>query len=797
MRNRKTVAGRTLTDEPKSFLWWVPILFVVLFLFVAPFSRGLFNGGSWEFDGPIYKALICSAVGLIVLSIYFLKNWKLNDHRDLLSLMIWLIPVSFLVSTANAASLYSALKSINIHVMYAMFFVIGLYFTRNKWGLNAILYAIMGSGYAIVIFGLLNWLRNAHYKDAVLDNRLSSVFQYPNAYAAYLIGLFLSSLILLELSKKWYVSMLHSFMLVPLLLSFLLTLSRGAIPVFIIVMVVYLLFLPFVRQILHLFYILLTGLATILILGNITSYRYQLNVEFNLSLSLKGWFTIIAISLILSAILYLIRKYMTVWVEKREVQQKSRQFIQFIIPAVIIVVSIASVYVLLGDSTITNILPGIFQDRLQSINISDNSVLSRNAFFSDAFDVIRNNPLIGVGGGGWSSIYSTYQSYVYTSNQAHSFYLQYMVETGWIGFLLLFTLLIYVIYKFVRHYASNANFSYERLVFALIAFAFLIHSIIDFNMSFLYVGALVFLCLGGMVSFESSQLQAPSSKWLKRLKIAFPILVAGISVCTLIYSVQMMNATEAYAKTTQLARQTNDYNEITRQLNKALDEKPTNPDFVVAKLDLVYQAYNQTKDNKYYDEALIWLNKMATNEPYNRQLLEREYLLYMSKGDLESSSNNISRQLMIAPWEISYYERKASLEFDLGYQLKQKKDEQWINHWDRALSVYKEWLVKREQIKGMPEYQKSESMEFYQSSLVALPIGKIHFLKGEYQQAGTILKEFMIIDSEEPLNKEVARWYLAALEVQGLSDEQIKDALLKEDPAESDKIKEIVTLVQP
>jgi hypothetical protein len=197
-KNNKKQINTHTSDEHKSIIFWLIMAFVVLFMFIAPFYKGLFNGGSWTFEGPIYWSVMWSSIVLLLISIYFFKHWILEDTRDVLSILIWLIPLSYLISSWNAASYHSAINGVYIHVMYAVFFLIGLYFTRSKLGFSIVQYSIVGSGYMLVIYGFLNWFGNVEYKDAILGNRLSNVFQYPNTYAAYLIALLFATLFLEE-----------------------------------------------------------------------------------------------------------------------------------------------------------------------------------------------------------------------------------------------------------------------------------------------------------------------------------------------------------------------------------------------------------------------------------------------------------------------------------------------------------------------------------------------------------------------------------------------------------------------
>src|SRR5690606_24430542 len=121
------------------------------------------------------------------------------------------------------------------------------YLTAEDKGHLILTYGLIGTGYMIVIFGFMNWFGDASffglknwsdvpeqvsrvYKDAVqVDSngpRMASVFQYANAYASYLTGLLFCTLYLMVTANRRLILVISSLMLVPILLSLLLTLSR-------------------------------------------------------------------------------------------------------------------------------------------------------------------------------------------------------------------------------------------------------------------------------------------------------------------------------------------------------------------------------------------------------------------------------------------------------------------------------------------------------------------------------------------------------------------------------------------
>lgn len=149
-----------------------------------------------------------------------------------------------------AVSHFSAMNMLFIQTMYAAVFIISFYLLKQKQVNFAVQQAILSIAYIIVWFGLLNWLGsgklagslvgwftkevvNGTYNGALITDsnglRLTSIFQYANTYAAFLMAFLFVALFALVRSKKGYGWLIHGFMLVPIIVSMLLTLSRGGL----------------------------------------------------------------------------------------------------------------------------------------------------------------------------------------------------------------------------------------------------------------------------------------------------------------------------------------------------------------------------------------------------------------------------------------------------------------------------------------------------------------------------------------------------------------------------------------
>ncbi|MNN80997.1 hypothetical protein D3C81_1977740 [compost metagenome] len=76
---------------------------------------------------------------------------------------------------------------------------------------------------------------------------------------------------------------------------------------------------------------------------------------------------------------------------------------------------------------------------------------------------------------------------------------------------------------------------------------------------------------------------------------------------------------------------------------------------------------------------------------------------------------------------------------------------------------------------------------------IALNAGRIQLMSGQMQAASETLKLGLSEDYKDATNREMARWYLAALKKAGAAQDQaVYDKLIAADPAEAAQIDSIV-----
>lgn len=797
-----------------SATMWVLIFGLILFLVWAPFQAGVFNSLTLDFEKPLFQAVLIGSLLLIVWIAAYFKNIKLDDQRDWMAVIVLLLPITYTLSLISAASVFFATNALLIQLLYAFIFIIGLYLLQNKQANTIIETSIIAVAYLIVFFGLFNWLGQGRTVSAIVGwfssivfkgqyhqavwidangPRLASVFQYPNTYAAFLMAFFFVSIFAITRSKKWWGQAIHAFTLVPMVISILLTLSRGGLMFLPIVFVILLLFLQPAKQILWILYTIISAVATLLISKPVTNLGQQFHLG-QIGDPAKGWFYILGASFVVALIAVLMQRFVAPWLEKITSNWNTKKLSNLWLPLVSVLAVVVLVVILLGTN-LKHILPGNIGARLENINLQQHSVLERLTFYKDAVKVIKDYPVVGAGGGAWASIYEKYQNNPYTSRQAHSFIMQYLVEVGLLGFIVLVGFLGFLFYKYIRGYIhSDEDKRNEYFVYFIVVLSILFHSLMDFNMSYVFIGMLVFIGLGGMAA-------AMDNRPVKKLTIK-PSVMRGlyssvmvvVSLIVVFTSIRYMQASQAALKGQSLMQTSSDYQEIKAPIDEALKKRSNHPDAVVGLNVLLKAAYEQTQDESFYNEDVTLLTNALKKDPFNKNMYNQLMSLYKLKGETDKAYLVLKDNADRYNYDQNWYEQLIAQSFELGYQSLGNQDvankELYFN---TGIQAYEHVVRGVEHLKTLPEGQL-QGNPFAVTQSMVLNAGKMQYMMNKPAEAAEIFKQWLNQDLNDPTNREIARWYLAALQKNGGSDQAVYDQLIQIDPSEKDSINQLAEL---
>lgn len=782
-------------NEPKkgqtSIFLWLMLISTSIFLFVFPYFKALFNGMSPQFDKPIYSSFLWASLTLIVVTLYMFLNWKMEKRSDYLIPFSFLIPVSFWISSLSGASYLNSHNGIYISMVYICLFLIGVLSCRTTLGKQYLLTNIMLSGYVMVIFGFMNLFGNAHYQDAVMmegtTGRLTSVFQYPNTYAALLIGIYMACLFLtVNLKNKWLMS-LNALMLFPTLLAFLSTYSRGAFLAFPIVIVLLLFILPFYKQISILLQIVISGIASLALLSKFSAWGNALRQHPDASTSFKAWAVLIGVAVFVAAIHYIIQRFLIPRLENLSAKPNLNK----IIPILVIVVGVIGAGLVVTKSPVLKLLPKNLGERILSISLSDTSASSRTVFVKDSVKIFKDYPLFGTGAGGWAALYEKYQDNPYISRQAHSAFFQFLNEIGAVGLLIMIALIGFICFRFFRS-IRGSNDTPNTIVFFILAISILLHSLIDFDLSFVYMTALLFLSFGAVqgstVQESDSIIHESIAKWSK----VVPGIVGLSAIFLFFISVQSLQAASAYdASVDALHAGKQSYNEVMQPLDTAISKSPNNYNYYSQKISLDLSVLNQNKNDQLLNEVGQLIEKARQLEPYEPKIVRYEADYLNRKNQYDQALKVLDETRHAFRWNIDWYNMAISIGFNADEQARMNKNAADQNkYWNHSLQTYKELQQNMEELKK--QKLGSEQKPFGVTPMISAGVGQIYFMRGDYANASAVLKYNVNDNFKDPTIKAIDRYYLASLIKQNQNDQALYDKFVASDPNEKTQIQALV-----
>lgn len=136
-------------------------------------------------------------------------------------------------------------------------------------------------------------------------------------------------------------------------------------------------------------------------------------------------------------------------------------------------------------------LPVSIVDKIKDINLKDKSVWERGTYYKDALKIINNNWATGLGANVWRYKYIEVQEYNYSATEVHSFPIQILLENGIISVILLGIIIILIIVRLIKDIKAEKN----NVGIFLALILLILHSFVDFDMSFYYIMMLFFVLL--------------------------------------------------------------------------------------------------------------------------------------------------------------------------------------------------------------------------------------------------------------------------------------------------------------
>ncbi|HBN85942.1 MAG TPA: hypothetical protein DDZ89_19115, partial [Clostridiales bacterium] len=577
------------------------ILIILLAVSAGPMFRGLF------FPYEMYLSLaIISGLCALYMILKVVKGEKLQLNYIILFAGVVLL-LAYCLAFTKAVNVRGNIETLMQYVVYFMvLIVIYDYFHTQIDHIPWIAFAPMSIiGFLSAVVGLAGYTKVFSELDVTVNGqRIGSTLQYANTAAIYYLILIALATGFILNHKNIFVKGFFATISNVMFMTLFFTSSRGVFLVIpVIVFIILILAMPNGYRFKSFIYVLCVTLPTLTAMQG-----YEANSQINNLLSASKWVIlsagISAISIMLFSLLFRIR------MEKKSSYVTIGVFILGMATALLVKWQIVSGFVL-------SIIPDNIIARIKDINFTTNSVVMRFEFYRDAIRLLKEHWLLGLGGGGFASLYQSVQELYYAARLVHNHYLQVFVEAGILGFLsfsiMVVAACIYLIYSRV-HLKETKHKVYVAACFcAFISLA--VHSAIDFNLSYASMSYLLFALMGistAYFSYTGKELELTKeisekqkNYWTKKL---IPSLMILVCIPCIFLGVR-------YSKAAKFAAEGTEYKNLI-EAEKALElyEMATNLDPMLASnhaeiadlsMWMAYTAQVEADKSKWMEKALF------------------------------------------------------------------------------------------------------------------------------------------------------------------------------------------------
>jgi hypothetical protein len=333
-------------------------------------------------------------------------------------------------------------------------------------------------------------------------------------------------------------------------------------------------------------------------------------------------------------------------------------------------------------------LPQDIIRRILNINFEENSVQERLTFYKDAFKIIKDHPILGIGGGGWKAIYFAYQSYRYFSTEVHSFFLQLWVETGTIGLLVLISLWAFALISGFKVMRSDTHLEIKGLTWGTLTGAITLggHSAMDFNLS-LGAVALYLWELFGII--KSSSYMANPQENETSSTVAWPAWAYAAISCILIVPSFFLYQGYTYGQQAVRYIQQQDVMKAKDAFEKASKYDSLTASFKADLAQVEDVIGRQTKNDELIKKAEQDRMTAISLDRYNAKLQTQLGAYYLQNGKLPEGLSALEKASDLNPYNIEIWENLAdAYEKVAEVYIRQGKKDEALNLTQKSRGIF-------------------------------------------------------------------------------------------------------------
>ncbi|SFQ36257.1 O-antigen ligase family protein [Salibacterium halotolerans] len=694
---------------------WIVLLVTGISFLLSSYQQGLF------YDKDIYTwhigvALLCIAYMLYV---FFRKKEQMPSP---VYFTIFLIPLFYLISFTNAVTLQGAFDQFIQWTMFATFFIVLVTVKRNvPSSEKGMLVLLQIFGFYIAILPFLHSWGWVAYNDAILNGRFSSVFQYPNTYAAVTMAVLLFNIVFASQQRNNIPVIALSTLPLALYASTLfLSLSRGAMILLPIVWFIGLLALSTRHQFKYVLYTILA------FAGGFIFFMTAANEWGGAgpAMQIVVWFAVSAVTTLGAVSTHLL-------VEKKLPEKFMQKRFAFVLPAAALLAGAALLIDFVKKGWVFSKLPENVQNRIQNIGYETIFEDGRFTFFFDALDMLKDAPIIGWGGDGWSVLYHGYQSEPYISNEVHSVVLEQLLNIGILGFLVGMAVLLLFAFNSIKSFRQQGG---ALVPASLIALLMLVgHGVIDFDFSFATIWLLFMLILTLAVP------ENPAFPGVSIDKRSIKFGAYGVAAILIGLSSMYAFRFEVAERKVEAVSQTNDAEEILNILSEARQWNPNELSYITNQVQV---AVEQQKE-----ELILELsNQFIEVEPKSREAWMQSGNSHASFGYVEEAMTRYNQALSYDPFNINIYQRMIRLTSGEASSMMQSGNpDQAAGMAAQATDAYERYQKNTQEFRKNPQSNYKDLTLTPAANFLA---GQAYMIEGSYQKGIKVLKKFSENDGE-------------------------------------------------
>lgn len=362
-------------------------------------------------------------------------------------------------------------------------------------------------------------------------------------------------------------------------------------------------------------------------------------------------------------------------------------------------------------------LPRTLYDRLFGFNHRDINVVTRFRYVQDAWEIIKDYPILGLGGHGWKARYTQYQSASYSSTEVHNHFLQVWVEIGIIGLLLFLGIWLAFIHTAFTLYKGEDE---EKKIYAIAVgtgvLAVVSHSLYDFNLSLGAIGIFLWALMGAVRSLSS-----PAAK-ARKLTVPAPVPIA-ISAVLLIFVFSLNIGHRSYIKGYE-SLQAGQFNSAASSLEKAVRYDKFDPEPRVALANAYEILFENTNNSSYLEKAQAQLEKAYSLNRYSPVYSSYLGNFYVQFIEFDKGLDALSRTIDLQPHFENHYSNYAKASVNIAVFLINEGQRTMVDSYiNKALAV-----------------EERLSKLYPDSRILAYPFGLAHYIRGDVDKAAELLQ---------------------------------------------------------